>query len=170
MIFAIENGKNLKNALVNGFNRGLIIRSGNRTIFTKNFIIMEGKLGKFKDQINYIKQDEVFFFLENRKGIIYDYYDQEFCDDIKRLNNIEFKPAMFEGSHRYLMSNNLCYAKNDDFTTKLMIEYMRKKDPEIDETLKAIEKVKLLIKEYPDNLSYSLDLDTMKYIKRFKEQ
>ena len=51
--------------------------------------------------------------------IIYDYYDQDFCDDIKRLNNMEFKTQMFEGSYGFLMCNNICYCKNDDFTTKL---------------------------------------------------
>ena len=127
---------------------------------------MEGKLGKFKDQIKYIKEDEVFFYLEDRKGIIYDYYDQDFCDDIKRLNNMEFKTQMFEGSYGFLMCNNICYCKNDDFTTKLMIEYMRKFDSEIDDTLKAIEKVKLLIKEYQEGNIEEYSKETLKYIRR----
>ena len=165
MIFAIENGANLKNALVNGFNRNLIICSGNRTIFTKDCVVMEGRIGKFKD----IKNDELFFFLKDRKGIIYDYYDKNFCEDVKRLRsfNMEFEPAMFEGSHRFLLCNNVCYFTNDDFTTKLLIEYKRKFDYEIDETLKAIEKVKLLIKEYEEgNIEeYFLDKETLKYIR-----
>ena len=98
--------------------------------------------------------------------IIYDYYDQDFCDDIKRLNNMEFKTQMFEGSYGFLMCNNICYCKNDDFTTKLMIEYMRKFDSEIDDTLKAIEKVKLLIKEYQEGNIEEYSKETLKYIRR----
>ena len=167
-----ENG-NLKNALTNAFNKKLRLVSGSRDLYTSQLIFISGeKNSDFKKQIENIKLNEYHFYLKDSQDNIIDYIDEKFIEDIKKIGYVgNLKPKMIIGKEQNLLDKGLVYFENTELITKLMIEYIRRNDPEIDEVIKAIENTNLLIDAYqnfdPKKDKTNLDKKTLRYIQSF---